>query len=109
MKKTLILILALLSFNVAFSQQSFMVDNIVYEETPEDKTHLMVVEGWVVGDTIIIPENIYWGGNNYTVTKIGPDAFSYFNQIKVVVLPNTITKIGDRAFCYCKAVQFVKN
>lgn len=107
MKKTLILILALLSFNVAFSQQSFMVDNIVYEETPEDKTHLMVVEGWVVGDTIIIPENIYWGGNNYTVTKIGPDAFSYFNQIKVVVLPNTITNIEGWAFFNCENLESI--
>ena len=107
MKKTLILILALLSFNVAFSQQSFMVDNIVYEETPEDKTHLMVVEGWDIGDTIIIPENIYWGGKNYTVTKIGPDAFSNFNGIEVVVLPNTITNIEGWAFFNCENLESI--
>ena len=49
---------------------------------------------------IVIPENIEYGGVNYTVTSIGYEAF-FSTEITRVVLPNTLNSIGDRAFASC--------
>ena len=47
---------------------------------------------------IIIPTEITYQGNKYTVTSIGDNAFySCFDLISVTI-PNSVTSIGDKAF-----------
>ena len=64
-------------------------------------------ECWVTGyksfsDDLVIPEVAMLGQTGYTVTQIEESAlresWSFTNEIKSVVIPNTVTKIGQWAF-----------
>lgn len=107
MKKTLILVLALLSLNVVFSQNTFTIGNLTYQEISKENQGLIVISGSVSGDTLIIPSNLTHDGRDYTVTTIGVSAFSYLNAIKVVVLPPTITTIEGWAFAQCENLESI--
>ncbi len=47
---------------------------------------------------LVIPETVSYEGQNFTVTTIGANAFSYCNQFTSITLPDTIRVIGDQAF-----------
>ncbi len=51
--------------------------------------------------TLRIPETL--GG--VPVTKIGPDAFSFVNDIETFIIPDTVTHIGNGAFRNCTNMQ----
>ncbi|MDG2175355.1 MAG: leucine-rich repeat domain-containing protein [Gammaproteobacteria bacterium] len=47
--------------------------------------------------TLTIPDSVSTGGNTYSVTSIGTDAF-FSNQLTSVTIPDSVTSIGDFAF-----------
>ena len=51
--------------------------------------------------TIEIPSKVTYEGEEYTVTKIGDDAFNCSSKLTSVTIPNGVTSIGNRAFRYC--------
>lgn len=66
------------------------------------------VIGFVNGSPyLIIPEKTSIGGNVYTITSIGNNAFDGFKKLKTVVLPNSITTIEDGAFIGCEELTDV--
>lgn len=58
------------------------------------------------GDAII-PSNVIYEGESYTVTTIGDDAFRLCHGLTSVTIPNTITYIGENAFEYCDGLNAV--
>lgn len=80
--------------------QEFTLDGINYSGSIDTHTATVIPPAQhpenCSGD-IIIPSTVTYGGNTYTVTKIGNKAFSDTN-ISSVSLPNTITEIGNYAF-----------
>jgi hypothetical protein len=54
------------------------------------------------GVVITIPGNVSYGGNAYSVTKIGEWAFFGCSNLTSITLPNTLTSIGEWAFVTCK-------
>ena len=62
------------------------------------------------GDSILtanIPEKITYMGNEYSVTRIGGDAFYGCGSLASVVIPNSITSIGYSAFYGCSSLASV--
>ena len=49
---------------------------------------------------VTIPSTITDNGVEYTVTRIGNNAFGSAHNIDSITIPNTVTSIGDNAFAY---------
>ena len=48
-----------------------------------------------------IPASVEYGGETYTVTGIGYQAFYFCSNLTSVTIPNTVTYIGEYAFSDC--------
>ena len=111
MKKTLTILLFLLTTFFFSSQQmlaqDFTVNGINYSGSAATLTATLVAptDRENCSGDIIIPSTVVYGGNTYTVTKIGQGAFEY-THVTSVSLPNTITEIGNFAF-YCQTLKSI--
>jgi hypothetical protein len=56
---------------------------------------------------IVIPNSITHGGNTYTVTAIGNNAFQNCSRLDSVEIPNSVTTIGAHAFYYCTGLNSI--
>ena len=54
-----------------------------------------------------LPRTVKYKDVIYTVTAIGPKAFSGATELEAVVIPGTVKKIGDFAFEDCKSLSSV--
>ena len=54
---------------------------------------------------VIIPANVNWNNQDYTVTAIGDRAFSGCNKMHLVVMPETVREIGAYAFYGCSGLK----
>ena len=50
---------------------------------------------------VVIPESVEHEGAAYSVTSIGPSAFSDCSGLTSVTIPNSVTSIRRAAFCDC--------
>lgn len=100
-------ILALLVVSISASAYDAKIGNIYYNLNHSTK-QAEVVEGVLRGYTgdIVIPENIYYNGTDYSVTAIAPTAF-YQSSLTSIVIPNSITSIGAGAFYDCSGLTSV--
>ena len=55
--------------------------------------------------SVDIPETYNYNGENYTITKIGEEAFFECRNIVNITLPNSITDIGKKAFLGCELLE----
>ena len=51
--------------------------------------------------SVVIPESIVYNGTNYSVTRIGNNAFMYCWSMTSIEIPNSVKLIGDAAFYDC--------
>ena len=86
----------------------FEADGIYYYITSEaDKTvEVTSVDNKYVVD-VSIPATVEYGGDTYTVTKIGDYAFTECSSLTSVDIPDGVTSLGDGAFCYCSGLESV--
>ena len=56
---------------------------------------------------VVIPSQVYYDGNNYTVTSIAQSAFEGCVDMTAVAIPSTVTTIGGAAFYYCTGLTTV--
>ena len=56
---------------------------------------------------IIIPEKVTHEGVEYSVKKIGDNAFNDCSGLASVTIPNSVTSIGDGAFNKCSGLTFI--
>ena len=59
-------------------------------------------------ENLIIPSEVEYKGDIYTVIAIGEEAFHKNKNIRTVVFPNTIKLIGEEAFELCAKLTHVK-
>ncbi len=79
-----------------------------YKYTIDTTTNCATVVGYKGTEkALVIPSQVK-GYEQYTVTKIGAEAFKY-SRIESVVIPATITEIGNYAFVYSDVKYVVIN
>lgn len=102
---SLMLMIGLMPATVFAAGEQVQMEKFTCELDPTTKT-ATVVRSLGSGE-VIIPETIEHGGETYTITKIGDDAFRNNRLATKVQLPDTITEIGDSAFIYCDAIESI--
>ncbi len=56
---------------------------------------------------VVIPNEVFYEGDLYTVTAIGDGAFYKCGSLQSVSIPNSVTKIGDHAFRGCIGLEAI--
>ena len=97
MKKLYFFFAAMCCMMVA-NAQGFTVDGINYTVT--SATTVEVGDNEDCTGDVMIPMIVEKGGNKYSVTGIGVDAFFYSNLTSIVI-PPSVTTIGPGAFKSC--------
>lgn len=102
------------SVNISDSQRPHRIE---YEITNDD-THEVAVVKCVIDKnskdeyekdffSITVPETITLQGEQYMVTTIGENAFSYCDQLQSINMPKTIINIKKNAFYGCDGLKSV--
>lgn len=112
MKKKLyraaLMAMACLASSAAFAYDA-QVGGIYYNFHGTEAEVTYLAEDWDNTDaytgTVTIPEQVNYGGQTYTVTTIGHDAFFGCTKLTSVNIPESVTSIGDYAFMYCEAIS----
>lgn len=55
----------------------------------------------------LLPDTIYWKGEQYTVTKIGASSFDRCYDITEIDIPNSVTEIETDGFCSNRSLKNV--
>ena len=55
--------------------------------------------------SVVIPENVTYNNNSYSVTTIGWNTFNGCSGLTDIVIPNSVTSIGNYAFSACTSLN----
>ncbi len=102
MRKITLFIFSLLFVMQAYSQT--LVNGIWYTFSGTEAT---VVSGSGCTGSIIIPSQVSYNSENYTVTSIKELAFYNCSGLTSVSIPNTVTSIGAQTFCECSGLTVI--
>ena len=114
MKKTLLLLVALITATIAFAKTE--INGIYYNLNDETKTAEVTYQYQYYWDeennysgvtSITIPEKITYNATEYSVTSIGSSAFSYCSSLTSISIPNSVTSIGSFAFISCESLTSI--
>ena len=94
-KTFLVVLLAFATQRAAAYVYDCEVDGIYYKLNGTSAT---VTFGKKYSGNIVIPENITYNGNTYSVTTIGEAAFWSCADLTSVTIPNSVTSIDYSAF-----------
>jgi len=98
MKKSFLFSFALLFSTITLWAEEFTVDGIKYVITGIEKVG--VARNDYSGD-IVIPAEVDYYGNTYSVTSIEEGAFWNCSSLTSINIPNSVTSIGESAFSCC--------
>ena len=104
--KTLLLLFSILCFGTEALADAICVDGIYYNINQSEKTAEVTRGNYGTNTCIVIPASFSYQNNTYTVTSIGQDAFSHYNKLTSVYIPNTVTSIGKKAFYSSGLISF---
>ena len=111
MKKTLLLLVALITATIAFAKTE--IDGIYYKLNDETKTAEVTYQYFLDEDnysgitTISIPEKVTYNSTEYSVTSIGSRAFASCPSLTSITIPNSVTSIGSSAFSSCSSLTSI--
>ena len=102
-----ILFLGIMGTTHLFAQTLFTIGNMYYQINADGVSVTLVgpVDITEVSGEISIPTTISYDGSDYTVTRIGKNAFiSSGGLTGSLIIPNTVTSIGENAFLACSGL-----
>ena len=114
MKKTLLLLVALITATMAFAKTE--INGIYYNLNDTNQTAEVTYQyrySWD-GDnysgvtSITIPEKVIYNATEYSVTSIGKSAFYDCDALTSISIPNSVTSIGNDAFCGCSSLTSIE-
>lgn len=115
MKKSLTLLLVLLSITFSVSAYDFMVDGLCYSINNDGTTVTVIFQSnstsnpnypHLIG-ALNIPTTVTYNGTTYSVTSIYNGAFLDCTGLTSVTIPNSVTSIGYKAFYGCTGLTSV--
>ncbi len=110
MKKLIVFLFSFI-LSVVFSASAsaaVKIDGICYNFNSEDKTVEVTRSiGEYYSGEVVIPSSITEGGQEYTVTSIGIEAFRNCSGLTSITIPNSVTSIGHSAFYGCRGLTSV--
>ena len=105
MKKYIMLtLLSLIPFFHSVSQEIATINDIKYYLLNGEATIMVQKES--LSGKIVIPEYVYYSGEDYKVVNVANNAFKN-TKISEIVLPNSITSIGDHCFFDCSNLALI--
>lgn len=114
MKKSLFLLLALISVTMPASAYDFMVDGLCYNYYGDGSSVTVTYERATTSGNgngysdlsgeLVIPESVTYEGTTYPVVAIGNYAFYGCTALTKVNIPNSIIAIGNYTFYGCTAM-----
>lgn len=117
MRKTITLLIALLTLTVSSWATPFQVGDFYYEvdgsgnatliQDPNSGSEYSSYSYTVVHDALVIPATVNDGANNYPVKSIGDRAFIQCGDITSVMIPEGVETIGANAFDGCQMLSNV--
>ena len=105
----LLMLTAVLSAGTNVYAYDFEVDGIYYniisstEKTVEVTYRNRSYNSY--SDNVVIPEQVSYNNDTYSVTSIGDYAFSDCTMLTSFTIPNSVTSIGDYAFMGCSNIK----
>ena len=105
MKKQVLLLIMMVLPMVACAYE---IDGINYSFNSEKKTATVTsYSSSTYSGDIIIPSEVTYNGEKYSVTSIGGNAFQGCSGLTSVTIPNSVTSIGGSAFSGCRGLTSV--
>ena len=111
MKKTLLLLVALITATIAFAQTK--IDGIYYNLNNSTQTAEVTYQYYYSSNnysgvtSISIPEKVTYNSTEYSVTSIGDSAFYFCSSLTSITIPNSVTSIGSYAFSWCSSLTSI--
>ena len=111
MKRILFFLIGMLA---AVNMQADVVEGYEYQgmtfSYDTDTHYATLTDGKsIVSSKVVIPGSFAEGGNTYTVTSIGANAFKgNTNDINHVIIPEEVTTIGESAFDGCNQIKLIE-
>ena len=111
MKKTLLILVALITATIAFAQTE--IDGIYYNLNDSNQTAAVTYQDEWGSDnypgitSITIPEKVTYNSTEYSVTSIGNYAFSNCLSLTSISIPNSVTSIGEWVFNSCSSLTSI--
>ncbi len=102
---------SLIPFGQSLFAHDFEANGIYYNITSaEDLTVEVTYETNYnsYSGTVVIPATVENGGNTYSVTGIGKDAFYKCTGLTSIEIPSGVTSIGEGAFYDCKGLTSIE-
>lgn len=97
----ILLVMMVMITSKALAGASFeVIDGFKYILDSDTKTGtLMPNTEPYVGDKIVIPESVKAkDGNDYKITAIGDECFSWCSGLTSITIPSSVTSLGDQCF-----------
>ena len=88
------------------------VEGICYDFNTDSKTASVTYKGseYFASNyygAVVIPSEVTYGGEKYSVTSIGDNAFHGSSNLTSVTIPNSVTSISQQAFSGCSKLTSV--
>ena len=102
-----ILFLRVMGMTHLYAQDLFIIGHLYYQINDDGVSATLIgpIDSIEVTGELSIPTSISYNGNNYTVTRIGNNAFiSCARLTGPLTIPNTVTSIGENAFLACSGL-----
>ena len=104
----LLMLTAVLSVSTNIYAYDFKVDGIYYNIISSSEKTVAVTHGsFNYSGNVIIPEQVTYNNDTYSVTTIGDCSFYGCSGLTSVTIPNSVTSIGYRAFESCTGLTSV--
>ena len=96
------------TFKTILEIGTFSIDGINYKIASEEQKTAMVISAESSLSNVVIPSQVTYNGETYTVNSIAQSAFEENTTITGVEIPNSVTYVSDRAFFGCTNLKTVK-
>ena len=106
MKKQLLLF-AMMLLPLVASANPVEIDGIYYNLVTKIQEAEVTSNPNKYTGSVVIPEKVTFENVEYSVTRIGNDAFSFCSFLTSVTIPNSVTSIGNYAFLDCSGLKKV--